>query len=254
MASDSLIGLIGREINATARKEKTIASTLTQPMISAVASETIEELLARRRPGVPEGRAIRRRLSARLKTQSGPDVIAVGLAIASAPAMKAARARWVGWELINKHRPALEALDPAMVDGLGEGMSSWDEVDGFGLYIGGPAWLRGSIDDAHVIAWAQSPDLWLRRAALVATVVLNSKSHGGRGDTARTLLIAGLLLDDKEDMVIKALSWALRVLIATDRAAVEAFLARHDDRVAARVKREVRTKLRTGRKTAARSP
>ena len=228
--------------------------TLTQSMISAIAGETVGELLARRHPGVPEGRVIRRRLSARLKAESGPDVLAVGLAIASAPAMKTARARWVGWELINKHRRALESLDPAMVDRVGRGMSSWDEVDGFSLYIAGPAWLRGLIDDAHLIAWASSPDLWLRRAALVATVVLNSKSHGGRGDTARTLLIAGLLLDDKEDMVIKALSWALRVLIATDRAAVEAFLARHDDRLAARVKREVRTKLRTGRKTAARSP
>ena len=71
--------------------------TLTQSMISAIAGETVGELLARRHPGVPEGRVIRRRLSARLKTQSGPDVIAVGLAIASAPAMKAARARWVGW-------------------------------------------------------------------------------------------------------------------------------------------------------------
>ena len=225
--------------------------TLTQTMISAIAGETVEELLARRSPGVPEGRAIRRRLSARLKVESGPDVLAVGLAIASAPAMKTARARWVGWELINKHRPALEALDPAMVDRLGRGMSSWDEVDGFCLYIAGPAWLRGLIDDPHVVAWANSPDLWLRRAALVATVVLNSRSHGGRGDAARTLLIAGMLIDDDEDMVIKALSWALRVLIARDRVAVEQFLARHENRLAARVKREVRTKLRTGRKTVA---
>jgi len=223
-------------------------------MISAIVEKAVAELVARDRPRVPEGRAIRQRLSARLKGESGPDVIAVGLAIAQAPAMKAVRARWVGWELINKHRSALEALDPAMVDRLGRGMSSWDEVDGFGLYIAGPAWLRGLIDDAHVIGWANSPDLWLRRAALVATAVLNSRSHGGRGDTARTLLIAALLIDDNEDMVIKALSWALRVLISTDRSAVEQFLARHEDRLAARVKREVRTKLRTGRKTAVKTP
>jgi 3-methyladenine DNA glycosylase AlkD len=222
-------------------------------MISAIAVATVEELLARRSPGVPEGRAIRRRLSARLKAESGPEVLAVGLAIASAPAMKTARARWVAWELINKHRPALETLDSAMVDRLGRGVSSWDEVDGFSLHIAGPAWLRGLIDDAHVVAWADSPDLWLRRAALVATVVLNSRSHGGRGDAARTFLIAELLVDDKEDMVVKALSWALRVLIARDRGAVEQFLARHEDHLAARVKREVLTKLRTGRKTAERN-
>jgi 3-methyladenine DNA glycosylase AlkD len=218
-------------------------------MISAMAADTIAALLAHGRPSVPEGRAIRQRLSARLKAEDGPDVLAVGLMIASAPAMKAARARWVGWELINKHRPALDALTAATVDQLGLGVSSWEEVDGFGLYIAGPAWLRGLIDDAHVVAWANSPDLWLRRAALVSTVALNSKSHGGAGDVGRTLQIAQRLLDDREDMVIKALSWALRVLIARDRAAVEQFLARHETRLAARVKREVRTKLRTGRKT-----
>ncbi len=223
--------------------------TLTAHTIATIAQETIGELLARTRPGVPEGRVIRRRLGARLRNESGADVLAVGLAIASAPAMKPARARWVGWELINRHRAALESLDGAMVDQLGSGLSSWDEVDGFSLCIAGPAWLRGLIDDAHIIAWANSQDLWLRRAALVATVTFNSKSHEGRGDTARTLLVAGLLADDAEDMVVKALSWALRVLIAHDRAAVEAFLNRHDVRLAARIKREVRAKLRTGRKT-----
>ena len=223
---------------------------LTQAMISEIAEETIEELLARDCPGVPEGRAIRRQLSALLKGESGPDVIAVGLAIASAPAMKVSRSRWVGWELINKHQPALQFLDAAKVDRLAQGLSSWDEVDGFGLYIAGPAWLRGLIDDAVVVGFANSRDLWRRRDALVATVALNSKSLEGRGDTSRTLLIAGLLVDDDEDMVIKALSWALRVLVAPDRAAVEQFLVLHEELLAARVKREVRTKLRTGRKTA----
>jgi 3-methyladenine DNA glycosylase AlkD len=226
---------------------------LTQAMISILAAETIDDLLGLGRLTVPAARVVRRRLSARLKAQSGPEVIAIGLAIATAPAMKAARARWVGWELINKHRPALEGLGPALVDRLGDGISSWDEVDGFGLYISGPAWLRGLIDDDHVIAWAQSADLWRRRAALVSTVALNAPSHGGQGDAVRTLMIAQGLIDDKEDMVVKALSWALRVLIASDRATVEQFLADHEARLAARVRREVRHKLATGRKTAAKT-
>jgi hypothetical protein len=49
-------------------------------------------------------------------------------------------------------------------------------------------------------------------------------------------------------MVIKALSWALRSLIQWDREAVTRFLTAHDDVLASRVKREVGTKLRTGRK------
>ena len=164
--------------------------------------------------------------------------------------MKPARARWVGWELINQRKDALALLDLAMVEALGAGNSSWDEVDGFGLYIAGAAWLRGLIGDEDIVAWTQSEDLWRRRAALVATVVLNSKTHGGAGDAARTLMIAELLADDREDMVVKAMSWALRMLVPWDRAAVETFLARHDARLAARIKREVRTKLRTGKKNA----
>jgi hypothetical protein len=54
-------------------------------------------------------------------------------------------------------------------------------------------------------------------------------------------------------MVVKALSWALRALVEWDRAAVAGFLKEHDATVAARVKREVATKLRTGRKNAPKS-
>ncbi len=221
---------------------------LTAANIAAIARETVAETLSRGRAGVPEAREIRRRLSARLKPESGADVLAIGLAIASAPEMKTARARWVGWELIVQHKGAVAGLDLAMVMALGAGNSSWDEVDGYGLYIAGPAWLRGLISDADVLAWTASPDLWRRRAALVATVVLNSKTHGGAGDVRRTLMIAEHLAADHEDMIVKALSWAVRTLVQWDRAAVEDFLVRHDGDLAARVKREVRAKLRTGRK------
>ena len=48
------------------------------------------------------------------------------------------------------------------------------------------------------------------------------------------------------DMVVKALSWALRELVFRDPGAVRDFLDGHD--VARRVRREVITKLETGRK------
>jgi 3-methyladenine DNA glycosylase AlkD len=49
-------------------------------------------------------------------------------------------------------------------------------------------------------------------------------------------------------MVVKALSWALRALAVWDAAAVRAFLDAHGGGLAARVRREVRRKLETGRK------
>jgi 3-methyladenine DNA glycosylase AlkD len=57
-----------------------------------------------------------------------------------------------------------------------------------------------------------------------------------------------LLASDRDDMVVKGMSWALRELIPVDRRAVERFLRKHDDTLAARVKREVRNKLTTGLK------
>ena len=223
---------------------------LSKAEIERIASETGTAVLQWAGAGVPETRIIRKTLSDRLKVESGGDVAAIGLAIASDPRMKSARARWVGWELIQKHKGASATLDLASVTALGEGNSTWDEVDGFGLCIFGPAWLRGQIGDHEVMAWAADPDLWKRRTALVGTVALNTKAHGGSGDARRTLEVAGVLVDDREDMVVKAMSWALRALASWDRDAVVAFMARHDDHLAARVKREVRTKLRTGKKNA----
>ncbi|MEO8453153.1 MAG: DNA alkylation repair protein [Gemmatimonadota bacterium] len=85
--------------------------------------------------------------------------------------------------------------------------------------------------------------------AVVATVPLNVRAQGGRGDVPRTLAVCRLVVTDRDDMVVKALSWALRSLVPWDRSAVEGFLAEHGERLEARVRREVGNKLRTGLKS-----
>ena len=158
------------------------------------------------------------------------------------------RLPWVAYELIRNHKPAFESLDDALLDELGQGMNSWDSVDAFGRTLSGPAWLHGLASGALIHGWATSDDLWRRRAALVSTVALNMRSHGGTGDTTRTLEVCEMLAADREDMVQKALSWALRELVWHDSDAVRSFLDVHDEHLAARVKREVRSKLSTGLK------
>src|SRR5690349_6018560 len=116
------------------------------------------------------------------------------------------------------------------------------------MILAGPAWVHGRIADADVKRWAKSSDVWWRRAALVATTRLNNKSRGGRGDAERTLAIVEMMIDEREDMIVKAVSWALRMLALWQPKTVEAFVAEHEDRLAARVEREVRNKLRTGYK------
>ena len=131
---------------------------------------------------------------------------------------------------------------------LGQGIDSWDSVDAFARYISGPAWQHGLIPDETIQRWTTSPDRYWRRAALVSTVPLNLRAAGGTGDTERTLDICTRLVADRDDMVVKALSWALRELAHWDPEAVRRFLADHQDVIAARVRREVRHKLETGLK------
>jgi 3-methyladenine DNA glycosylase AlkD len=154
----------------------------------------------------------------------------------------------VSYELIHYREDALALLDERLLEQFGEGIDSWGTVDSFARNLSGPAWVRGRISDSTIGKWARSRDRWWRRAALVSTVALNVKASGGRGDASRTLGVCAMLVGDQDDMVVKALSWALRELVPHDPRAVRTFLGEHEDVLAARVKREVRNKLTTGLK------
>lgn len=156
--------------------------------------------------------------------------------------------RWQAYELIASHKPAFASLDAGILEQLGKGIDSWWTTDSFARTLSGPAWMAGLVGDELIMNWAHSPDLWWRRAALVSTVAFNVRSQGGKGDTPRTLAICRVLAADHTDMVVKALSWALRMLEYFDRQAVEGFLQEFDAVLAGRVKREVHSKLQTGLK------
>jgi 3-methyladenine DNA glycosylase AlkD len=156
--------------------------------------------------------------------------------------------RWQAYELIQAHKATFCLLGAAELEELGEGINSWWTADSFARTLSGPAWRDGLVSDQLIAKWAGSPDLWWRRAALVSTVAFNIRSQGGKGDAPSTLAICQLLVADHEDMVVKALSWALRELIYFDSEAVEGFMREHEHVLASRVKREVGSKLRTGLK------
>jgi 3-methyladenine DNA glycosylase AlkD len=156
--------------------------------------------------------------------------------------------RFVAYELISSHRGALASLNARQLAKLAAGMDNWGDVDAFACFLSGPAWRERQIADDVVYRWARSDNRWWRRAALVSTVPLNNKTRGGAGDAERTLAICRLLLKDKDDMVVKAMSWALRELAKRDPERVSEFLRGNEGVLAARVVREVRNKLRTGLK------
>jgi 3-methyladenine DNA glycosylase AlkD len=191
--------------------------------------------------GVEPVRRVRRRYSARLRAEAPEHVLAVALALVE-------RQRWVAYELLYHHPDGLSVLDVERVERLGRGIDSWGSVDAFGRYVSGPAWQQRRIPDAAVHRWADAGDRWWRRAALVSTVPLNLRAAGGTGDAGRTLAVCRRLAPDRDDMVVKALSWALRALAVQDPGAVRGFLDAHSELLAARVRREVESKLATGLK------
>jgi 3-methyladenine DNA glycosylase AlkD len=211
--------------------------------VRSVASEFDAEVRALARRNIPNVRKISRRYAQRLKDHP-PDFVLAVVSIL----VRDYGYRGPAYEVLAGHRAAFRSVGATEIEALGQGIDSWMAVDEFARILSGPAWLRGQISDAVITRWAYSADLWWRRAALVSTVALNMRSHGGPGDVPRTLAICRLLVADHEDMVVKALSWALRELVPHDSQAVEAFLQEHDAELAARIKREVRNKLTTGLK------
>ena len=157
--------------------------------------------------------------------------------------------RVVAWETLESHRGAMQLLTDDLAVELAAGLEDWASVDLFGVTVLGQAWRDGMVSGALIDRWIQSADRWKRRLALVATVPLNSKARGGRGDARQTMRVCRALRDDRDDMVVKALSWALRELAKRDATAVRKFLQANEGRLAPRVKREVVNKLETGLKS-----
>ncbi len=208
-----------------------------------VALEIDAEIRALPVRNAPNARAVRRKYSRKLK-QANPEFI---LDLAR-ELLENYGQRWLACELIQNHKAAFQRIGEAELEEFGQGINSWGAVDVFARILAGPAWLNGQVSDGLIHKWAHSEDRWWRRAALVSTVALNVRSHGGRGDVPRTLGVCRLLVDDRDDMVVKAMSWALREIVVHDPDAVRGFLTEYEDVLAARVKREVRNNLTTGLK------
>ncbi len=195
-------------------------------------------------PSTPAIRAIRKEFSRRIADASPESVVQLALHLLN---QNSDLLRFFSYELLSRHRPALEQLTTDDLLKLGAGLDSWSSVDCFATYLSGPLWAQGRISDRTVATWARSKDRWWRRTALVSTVALSRR--GSAGDLRRVSRICALLAADKEDMVVKALSWALREIAKKHPEQARTFLEKHRHALAARVAREVNNKLKTGLKT-----
>ncbi|MEE2033279.1 DNA alkylation repair protein [Rhodococcus chondri] len=102
-------------------------------------------------------------------------------------------------------------------------VNNWDLVDASSDHILGRWLVCGSGDRELLDDLAADPDLWRRRAALLATFAFVKQ-----GDPEPTLTTVSKVLDDRRDLIQKAAGWMLReVGKRIDRATLVAFLDSH---------------------------
>jgi 3-methyladenine DNA glycosylase AlkD len=195
-------------------------------------------------PSTAAVRAIRRKFSSRIASAAPESVVQLALHLLN---QNSDLLRFFSYELVSRHGSALEQLTTDDLLKLGKGLNSWSSVDCFAMYLSGPLWARGRVSDQTIAKWARSRDRWWRRTALVSTVVLSRR--GDSDDLSRVVQMCALLATDRDDMVVKALSWALRESAKKHPEEVTSFLVEHRHALGARVIREVNNKLTTGLKT-----
>jgi 3-methyladenine DNA glycosylase AlkD len=99
-------------------------------------------------------------------------------------------------------------------------INNWDLVDCSAEHVvGAHLFARSRRPLARL---ARSASLWERRSAVLATFHFIK-----RNDFAETLVLAGTLLRDPEDLMHKAVGWMLREVGNRDRATEERFLLKH---------------------------
>ena len=103
-------------------------------------------------------------------------------------------------------------------------INNWDLVDCSCREIVG-AHVRAN-SRSLLTKLARSNSLWERRIAMISTMPLVRD-----GEFSDALRIAEMLLDDRHDLIHKAIGWVLRELGDKDKAALVSFLQQHYKRV-----------------------
>lgn len=110
----------------------------------------------------------------------------------------------------------------------------WDLVDELAVHPIGEIALRSPAEVRPVLLrWIGDPDLWVRRAALLA-----QNRHRERADEALLFDLCLRQADDRSFWIRKAIGWALREHARTRADAVRAFLSAHGGALSGLTRRE----------------
>ena len=100
-----------------------------------------------------------------------------------------------------------------------KGINNWDLVDASVHYIIGTAVINGIYDMQILDELSSSDSLWDRRMAMVSTWTIIRT-----GDIYPTLTLAKKLLNNKEDLMHKAIGWMLRESWKKEPTEIENFI------------------------------
>lgn len=95
-------------------------------------------------------------------------------------------------------------------------LNNWESCDQLCMALLGQALAEDARYMDVLETWLHDESVWVRRAALVSTVYLrrsNFPTELGEELDRRTLAMASVLLDDKENYIRKAVDWTVREVI-----------------------------------------
>jgi 3-methyladenine DNA glycosylase AlkD len=154
--------------------------------------------------------------------------------------------RVLGLEILVLHPGVIRGLTREWFDRRRPDIDNWGVCDFLAVRILGP-WTEAAPDERlpYLESLVGDSRVYSRRLGLVASVHLNRE---GPGFGCWTLEQVDRLLDEREPMVTKAISWVLRQMTRHQADEVALYVESRGERLAALPRREVLNKLRTGRK------
>uniref|UniRef100_Q47CF9 DNA-7-methylguanine glycosylase n=1 Tax=Dechloromonas aromatica (strain RCB) TaxID=159087 RepID=Q47CF9_DECAR len=129
--------------------------------------------------------------------------------------------QYVAIDLLRHHSKSLGSEQLPALEELVRCNSWWDTVDGLAVTIGGIVFRQPELA-CRMDILITSPDLWLRRVAL-----LHQLEWKERTDQARLFDYCRQCANEKDFFIRKAIGWALRQYARTNPEAVRSFLATH---------------------------
>ena len=153
---------------------------------------------------VPDIRAVAKAAAARHPDLNRDDLLKLVDALWAAPVHER---RMATVELLGAYHDRLNREDTVLLERLLRTSHTWALLDPLAESVVGPLVERHPELGAVLDRWAQDPDFWIRRAALLA---LLRPLRRGAGDFDRFATYADAMLEDKEFFIRKAIGWVLR--------------------------------------------